>query len=259
MFNVSFSIHNLEFFLLIVVRIATMVAIAPIFGNRALPGKIKIALAVFISILVAGMYPYYDLEYSTVLGYSTLVVKEAVVGLLLGFSANFATYIISFTGKMIDIDVGFSMVQLFDPNTNESASAFGSFYGYMINLIMLATNMHYFIIRAVIDSFGLIPLGGVKVDMNYMYDSLLSFFSQYFIIGFRIVLPVFTCTLLLNVILGILAKSAPQMNMFVIGLQLKIFLGLGVLVATIAFLPTISEFIFEAMQQFVETIEKGLY
>src|SRR5574344_489955 len=138
MFNVSFSIHNLEFFLLIVVRIASMMAVAPIFGNKAVPNKIKVGFSICLSILVATMYPYYDLEYSTVLGYATLVVKEAIVGLLIGFSANFATYIISFSGKMIDIDVGFSMVQLFDPNTNESASAFGSFYAYMINLIMLA-------------------------------------------------------------------------------------------------------------------------
>ncbi len=74
------------------------------------------------------------------------------------------------------------------------------------------------------------------------------YIADYFIIGFRIILPIFSCILVINIVLGILAKVAPQMNMFVIGMQLKVFVGLFLLFVVMGFLPSVSDFLFEEMQ-----------
>jgi flagellar biosynthetic protein FliR len=251
MVTASFSIHNLEFFLLILARVASLIYAAPFFNTNGIPSKVKVGLSFFLSLIVAMNVDYYDLEYNTVFGYSVMVMKEVLVGLAIGFSANFAMYTLSFAGHIIDVDLGFSMVQLFDPLTNQNSSAFGSFYTYMVMLVMMVSNMHYFVLDALMDSFDLIPLDGAGLHMDSVYDSIIVFATQYFVIGFRIILPVFAATLLLNIVLGILAKAAPQMNMFVVGMQLKVLMGLGVLIVIVVFIPTITEFVYEGMQDMV--------
>lgn len=256
MVTASFSIHNLEFFLLILARVSALIYAAPFFNTRGVPGKVKIGLAFFLSILVSMNMDYYDLEYSTVLGYSIMVAKETMVGLALGLGANIAMYTLSFAGHIIDIDIGFSMVQLFDPLTNQESSAFGSFYTYLVMLVMLLSNLHYYVITAVIDSFDLIPLGMAAYHSEYMYDTVVGFATQYFLIGFRLILPVFAASLLLNIVLGILAKSAPQMNMFVVGMQLKVIMGLSVLMVTVVCIPLMTDMVYGGMQDMVKQILK---
>ena len=112
--------------------------------------------------------------------------------------------------------------------------------------------MHLYILKAIIDSFVLVPLGNVTFSPLF-YQGYLTFILDYMILGFRIVLPVFAALLMVNAILAVLAKAAPQMNMFVIGFQLKIFVGLAVLLLMMKFLPAISELIFEEMITMMKT------
>ena len=127
----------------------------------------------------------------------------------------------------------------------------------LVMLIMLCSNMHYFILSALSDSFQLIPLGKVTIDTGTLYDTMIQYIADYFIISVRIALPVMISIMLLNVVLGVLAKTAPQMNMFVIGIQLKIFVGFAVLLVTIGFLPNITEFIYKEMQTVVTGVLKA--
>jgi flagellar biosynthetic protein FliR len=124
-------------------------------------------------------------------------------------------------------------------------------------LMMLVTNLHHFLIQAIVDVFSVIPLGGVQISAN-MYVIMVQFLADFFIIGFRIILPVFAATLLLNVVLAILAKVAPQMNMFVVGLQLKVFVGLFILLLIIGLLPSVTEFIFGEMKSMMQLAIKAM-
>ncbi len=256
MVTASFSIHNLEFFLLILVRISTLIIAAPFFNLRGIPSIAKVGLAFFLSIIVAMNVGYYDIAYSSVLGYAVIVLKEALIGFAIGFSASLAMQTLSFAGHIIDIDIGFSMVQLFDPLTNQQSSAFGSFYTYIIMLIMMVSNLHYFVISAIMDSFTLIPLGEIGFHRDIAYDTVVSFATEYFVLGFRLILPVFAASLLLNIVLGILARTAPQMNMFVVGMQLKIVMGLGVLLVIVVCIPVMSDLVSAGMEEMVNQIIK---
>ena len=104
----------------------------------------------------------------------------------------------------------------------------------------------------------MIPLGSPKFSPK-IYDIVLDFMSDYFIIGFRIALPVFAATLLLNCVLAILAKVSPQMNMFVVGMQLKIFVGIFVILVTIFMLPDIAKFIQDEIKYVLAQLVKSMY
>jgi flagellar biosynthetic protein FliR len=187
-----------------------------------------------------------------VIGFGLLVVKEALAGLLMGFFANVCSQILAFAGHMIDMEIGFSMVQEFDPVSSTQVTITAYFYQYAVMLMMLITNMHHFIVRALVDSFQVIPVGDVFINVS-IYKAFLEFVIDYFIIGFRIALPIFAALLIVNTILAILAKVAPQMNMFVIGMQLKVLIGLMVLLFMVTMIPSIADFIFEEMVKMLKT------
>ena len=127
-----------------------------------------------------------------------------------------------------------------------SVTISSTFLNYGAMLTLISTNMHLFILKAVIDSFSIVPVNGLKVDSDIFY-LYLKYMADYMIIAFRIVLPEFAAMLIVNTLLAILVKVAPQLSMFVIGFQLKIFVGITVLVLMMLMLPGISDMIFNNM------------
>lgn len=247
----TFTLQNLEYFFLILVRISAFIFIAPFFGMTNTPGKLKVGLSVFIAILIFQTIDYKALEYNSLVEYAGIVIKEAIVGLVIGYFANICSSILNFAGHMIDVDIGFSMVQILDPVTNVQSTITGNFYSYLVMLMLIVTNFHHYLIRALVDAFTIIPVGGANFRPS-LYQAMFQFFTDYLVIGFRIILPIFAAMLLLNAVLAILAKVAPQMNMFVIGMQLKVFVGLFILFLIVGFLPSVTEFIFDEMKKMVE-------
>ncbi len=244
----SFSIQNFDFYLLILVRITGYFFTAPFFSQKNVPIRVKTGLSIFMAAILIYAVPYTAPEYNTVIGFAILIVKEALAGAIMGLFANIAYLILAFSGQIIDMEIGFSMVNEIDPTTNIQTTITANLYGYLVLLVMFITNLHHFFIRAIIDSFQLIEIGRVNLNPN-LYQLMMQFMIDYFIIGFRIVLPVFAAILIVNTLLAILAKIAPQMNMFVIGMQIKIFIGLIVLAVMMELIPGVADKIFNEMKE----------
>lgn len=259
MINYSFSIYDLEFFLLILVRVTCFVYVAPFFSMRNTPANVRIAMSFFTSLLLyQALTPTEAVTYSTLTGYTVIVLKEAVVGLLIGFAANICTTIVNFAGSIADMETGLSMVTLMDPTSRESTSITGVLYQYVLMFMMIATGMYRYLFGALADTFILVPVNGAVLRAESLMNSMLVFLTEYIIIGFRIVLPIFCSTLLLNAVLGVLAKVAPQMNMFAVGIQLKVLVGLSVLFLTASMLPGIADFVFEEMKKMIDSFVGGM-
>lgn len=259
MVNISFTLQDFEYFFLILVRMSAFIAVAPYFSMSQVPTKVKVGIAFSVSMLLWFMVPEGTIVYETVIDYAVIVLKEAVVGLLIGFAASLCNYIILFAGRIIDMDMGFAMVNVFDPVTKEQVSISGTLYNYLIMLCLLCSGMHTYVLRALIDSYQLIPINEAVFNINGLYQGMLEFLSDYVIIGFRICLPIFMSIMVLNVVLGVLAKVAPQMNMFVVGMQLKILTGLVVMFVTVYLLPSISNFIFSETKKMLVTFIENMY
>lgn len=260
MIDVSFSMYDLEYFLLILVRVSCFVFIAPFFSMNNTPARVRVALSVFVSaLLYQAVTPVEAIVYETVMDYAIIVMKEAVAGLLIGFGSNICIAILNFAGAIADMETGLSMVTLMDPNSREQVSITGILYQYAFTMMLIASGMYRYLLGALADTFVLIPVGGMVFRGERVLDTIIKFMSEYVIIGFRIVLPIFCVILLLNATLGILAKVSPQMNMFAVGIQLKILTGLSVLFLTVQLMPGAADFIFQEMQtvvvSFVEAIQ----
>lgn len=260
MVTTSFSLVIIEYFLLVLIRVATFVFVAPFFSLPNVPNRVKIGTACFMSFIVIYMVkPESVYSYETVIGYAAIVLQEAATGLLIGFGASICNHILLFAGNIIDMDIGISMAQEFNPAMNAQSTITGEMYFYGVNLLLLASGMYRYLIRALIESFTLIPIGGAVFETDYLLQGMTDYMTESFVIAFRIMLPVFATMLIMNCILGIMAKVAPQMNMFSVGIQLKILAGFAVLFLTIFLLPDIADFIFEEMKTMIVTFVKGMY
>lgn len=258
MIDYTFSLLTFEYYLLVLVRIASFVAVAPFFGLNSVPTRVKAGFSALFAILIAQVMPG-ELAYDGVIGYAVIAVKETITGLTLGMMANACTYIIGFAGHMIDMQIGLSMAQEYNPMTRTQDSITGNMYYYAIMLLLIISDLYHYIIKAAADSFTLIPVNAQLFQWEYLADGMITLIADLFIIGFRIMLPVFACCMVMNCILGIMAKVAPQMNMFAVGIQIKIFAGYAVLVVTVLLLPRAAGMIGEEIKSMLRMVVKGMY
>ena len=259
MIELDFSLIDYEYILLILVRIASFVYVAPFFGQGGVPAQTKIGLSFFVALILYNVVPHPELEYVGVIGFGVAVLKEGITGLLIGFAANICNSIVVFAGNMIDMDIGLSMAQQFNPDMSMQMTATGNLYYYLVFAFMLATNMHHYILRAVCDSFYVIPIGKAIFEWDSLVLSMTTYMVDLFVIAFRIFLPVFAVIMIMNCVLGIMAKVAPQMNMFSIGIQLKILVGYVVLLLVIFLFPSVATMVFEEVQKMVVLFIEGMY
>ncbi|MDR0963111.1 MAG: flagellar biosynthetic protein FliR [Clostridium sp.] len=259
MIEYTFSYYDLEYFLLVFVRVSMFVFIAPFFSIQNTPNSVRLGISLCLSILLYfSLTPAVSPTYQTITGYAFIVLKEAVTGALIGYGTVICTTIVSLAGTIADMETGLSMVSLLDPTNNQQSSVTGIIYQYTIILMLLATGMYRYLVGALSDTFLLIPINGAIFHMDSLFASMLQFLRDYILIGFRICLPIFCVGMLLNAILGVLAKIAPQMNMFVVGIQLKVLAGLTALAFTATMLPGAADFIFVQMKKMVVSFVESM-
>lgn len=259
MLSYTFTLDNFEYWLLILVRIASFLFIAPFFGQAGVPSRTKIGFALFVSLIMYNVAERPPFGYSGVAGYAVTVLGEGITGLLLGLAANICNSIILFAGSIIDMDIGLSMATEFNPDMKSEMTLTGNLYYYLVFLLLITSNLMGYLVRAISDSFSVIPIGHPQFHWDHLLNSMVRYMGDLFVLGFRIFLPFFTCIMILNCILGIMAKVAPQMNMFAVGMQLKIIVGYLVLFLVIYLLPNVAEIIFSEIRTVVVNFAEGMY
>jgi len=191
--------------------------------------------------------------------YGVIVIKEGITGLLIGYSASICNSIVLFSGALIDMQVGLSMAQEFNPMTQMQESITGNFYNYMVMLMMLATNMYQYVLRAICESYQLLPISQQVFQWDYLLKGITDYMSALIILGFQITLPVFACMMIVNCVLGIMAKVSPQMNMFAVGMQLKVLIGLAVMFFAVMLLSDVTSSVAQEIKRMVVYMVKGMY
>lgn len=258
MLEYGFSYADLEYFLLVLVRVASFVYVAPFFSMTNTPKNVRIGLSFFIALLLYHSVPREAVVYDSLMGYMVIVLKETMTGLLIGFAANMCGTIVAFAGHIASMEMGLSMASMLDPTTRENTTVTGVYYNYMVLLMLMISGMHRYFIKALAETYVLIPVNGAVLDHEKLLAAMLEFLSDYIIIGFRICLPIFAVMIVLNAVLGVLAKISPQLNMFAVGMQLKVLVGLSILLVTVSMLPDAANFIYDQMKHmvvvFVETM-----
>ncbi len=227
--------------------------IAPFFSMSNTPKNVRVALSFFVAFLLYQSMPRQEVVYDSLIGYTIVILKEVITGLLIGFAANLCSTIVAFAGQIASMEMGLSMASMMDPTTRENTTVTGVYYNYIILLLLMSSGMHRYFLKALAETYILIPVNGAVLNHEKLLNAMIEFLSDYIIIGFRICLPIFAVMVILNAVLGVLAKVSPQLNMFAVGMQMKVLVGLAILLVTASMLPDAANFIYDQMRRMVAT------
>ncbi len=228
-------------FILILVRISSFIMVAPFWSNNSISIRIKIGLCVLISFLSCHVVEPLSVLPENFIEILFLVFNQFLFGILLGFITHLFLYGIRTAAGVLDIIIGFGFGRILDPSLGAQSSILELFYGIFTLLILVVTNAHLLILRSVIDTFRIFPLTG-EMDISPSFaDYMIILSGEIFLIVLQIAGPVIAAIFLIDICLGIIAKTMPQMNVFIFGLPLKLGMGImGVIVCLPAFPNTIS-------------------
>lgn len=242
-------LDGIEVFLLVFVRMTGLFVIAPIFGRKNIPVYFKIGFSFMLALmLVSSLQVDGGLKYSNMFEYFLLVLKEVLVGITLGYVSYAMFTAIHLAGQLIDMKVGFGIVNVVDPLSNIQVPITSTFYFIFCMLIFLICNGHHILIRALFYSYDFIPLGSAIFE-EQIINNVIRVFGNIFIISFKISGPIVAAILISDVALGIISKTVPQLNVFMVGMPLKIILGLSVMVLTLPMFISLLENLIKGMDR----------
>jgi flagellar biosynthesis protein FliR len=226
-------ILNLNVFFLVFVRVTGLFVVAPIFGRKNMPSYYKIGFSFFIALIMMNTISVTGLEnVTTIWEYGPLVLKEFLVGVTLGYVGYIVFTGIYIAGQIIDMKIGFGVVNVVDPQSNIQVPITANFYTTITMLIFLVSRGHYLLIRALSESYSMVSIGEASFSSLLMED-ILRLFGSVFSIGFKIAIPIVAAVFVADIGLGIIAKTVPQLNIFVVGMPLKIAMGFAIIFITI--------------------------
>jgi len=226
-------LKGIDAFLLVFVRMTGLFVISPIFGRRNIPSYIKIGFSFLLALIIINIIEVPELDYyNSIYQYVFLILREFLVGLTLGYISYLIFSSIYLAGQLIDMQIGFGMVNVFDPLSNIQVPITSNFYYIMCMLSFLIMNGHHTLIRALFDSYKYVFIGAASFN-NYLMEDIIRIFGNMFIVGFKIAAPITAAMLITDVALGVISKTIPQINVFVVGMPLKIFLGVLVMLVTV--------------------------
>ncbi|RDW17821.1 flagellar biosynthetic protein FliR [Oceanobacillus chungangensis] len=240
------NLNSLPVFLLIFVRVMAFFVTMPLFSYRTIPVQYKIGFSFFLALTM-----FYTVDTSLIAideMFLLLLMKEIIVGMLIGLIAFIILSAIQVAGGLIDFQMGFAIANVMDPQTGTQSPISGQFLNITSLLFLLSIDGHHLIIDGIYNSYQFIPIDTfIPFENKSIADFVIHSFNNMFIIAFQIALPIVGCLFLVDIALGIIARTVPQLNVFVVGLPLKIIVGL---VALLIFLPlymSLAQYLFDTM------------
>jgi len=248
-------IPEFELFLLVFIRISGLFLIIPVFGVRNVPAVFRIGLALFLAYIVIGfqILPL-NVRMDTYLHIAYYAFTELLIGFVLGFIAIIAFSAISMAGQLIDTHLGFGLVHIFDPQSGMEVSLMGKFKNILAIIIFFTIDGHHSLIRILINSFDIISAGNLRIE-PIITPEIIELFVNYFILALNIAIPIIAASIIVEMVFGIIVRTVPQMNIFVLGIPIKIVIGLIALYLLIPVYVSVMEGMFgdmlETMQNFI--------
>ncbi|MHB1392447.1 MAG: flagellar biosynthetic protein FliR [Clostridia bacterium] len=243
--------------LLVFVRMSSLFVITPVFGRREMPSYLRISLAFFCSYIMVPLLGDVQVEYTNLLSFAVIAAKEFLVGIIIGYVSFLVFTALFVAGQIIDMQIGFGMVNVLDPTMNTQIPITGNFVYILTTLLFLSMDGHHILLSALFKSYSVLPINGFEFT-EAMVNNMTTIFSDVFLIGFKISIPILAAALLSEVALGILSKTVPQMNVFVVGIPLKIGIGLLTLYVMIPIFIQIMTVTFDRMYGYIYLIIRSM-
>lgn len=239
--NISL-VHVFGAALTIGIRVTGLMLFAPFFGSVAIPSRVK---AVLVIALTALLYPMLSTSIPelTISQWPMMVFGELLIGVALGVAANLVFDGVQMAGQICSIQMGYSLVNILDPQTQVESTVVATFHQTLAMLIFLRLGVHTWILRAVAHSFSYLPPSSGHFGPAFVAAAFHAAGSV-FSIGVQIAAPVLSATLLADIVLGFLGKASPQLPLMVMGPAIKSILGIAVLFCGLRYWPGLFENLF---------------
>jgi flagellar biosynthetic protein FliR len=223
--NISqITAEQVEVFIFILLRVSAVVVTIPIFGNRVVPVRVKGGLSLMIAFL---LFPFIKFHVPA-LGIFSLIcgmVGEVIIGIIMGLAGRLVFAGVQIAGQLIGFQMGFAIVNVFDPITSEQVSIIAQFQYLIAMLIFLAVDGHHVFLYAIAESYRII----FPLDFHFsaeLMQSIVEISKDIFIIAVKIGAPIVTALLMTSIGFGLIARTVPQINILIVGFPLKIAIGL---------------------------------
>ncbi len=242
---VQFILSNSSTFLFVLTRTGSIIFTAPIFGAVNVPMQVKMGLTVLVALILTPLAPYVAMP-ETTLGMTVSLAGEAMIGASIGLCMRFVFTGIEFAGQVASFQMGIGMASAYDPINSAQVTVLGKLMSIFTLLLFLSVNGHLMIIMALEKSFEIIPPYGFHFSGALM-ENIIVFSKEIFILAVKFSAPVIAILIFINVALGIMARTVPQLNMFVVGFAITIFAGFVMIALSMPVFETATQAVFERM------------
>jgi flagellar biosynthesis protein FliR len=219
------------------VRVLALFSTAPVLSHRAIPVRVKIGLALLVALILVPQVQSPPIDGAFSGAGIGLLAYNILIGALIGFTVRLVFAALELTGEIIGLQMGLSFAGYFNPASGQTQNAVGSYLSLLAVLMFVAIDGHLWLLAAIAESFRQFPVEGpVRLPQDFL--SLAKMGSGMFALGLAIALPFIAVALLVNIVLGVLARVAPQLNIFAVGFPLTIMVGLGSLFVLLPWLES---------------------
>lgn len=220
------------------VRVLALFSVAPLFSHRALPARVKLALALAIALLLAPLLPAPPVTDVMSGAGLALLAQNILIGTMLGFAVRLVFAALELTGELIGLQMGLSFAGFFNPASGQTQNAVGNFMSLLALLMFVAIDGHLMLLHALAESFRQFPLTGDAGGLPMSFEAMARSGAGIFSTALQLALPFLAVTLLTNILLGVMARIAPQLNIFAVGFPLTILVGLTTLMLMLPYIET---------------------
>jgi len=250
---VNLILGNADYFILLLFRVGGLIFSSPIFGRVNIPQMAKIGLITAITFLLFTVFPQtVPLEYTTLIGFALICVLELLLGIALAYVTNIFFSLTAFTaGQLIDMQIGFGIVNVYDIQNNTQAPMMGNVLNITFLILFFAANGHLRLVEIVYLTLERMPIGTGVLTPGIGWAAA-EVFVRSFMLGVMVALPIVASGLTLEICFGMLMRAVPQIHMFVIGIPLKMLVGLMIFASTLPVFVYFSNRIFDELYLGVE-------
>lgn len=225
---------TLQKILLILARIIAFIFLCPGLSFRSLPNMVKVVISLSLTLAVFKIVPdIYLVDNFTY--FIILIVKEIILGLAIGYIGKLVFGIFEIAGQFVDFQVGFAMANVYDKSIGKQVSNFGKIYYWISISLFFILDLHHRVLEGIMGSFKYVPITMVNMEALGL-EEIIVLFSRVFEMGFNLAIPVVTVVLLTDIILGIISRTIPQINVLMLGMPLKALVGFSITIVSISWI-----------------------
>lgn len=225
----ALPLQHFQSFLVCLARVGTLMAVLPVFSGGQVPPQVRVGFAVVLSLVIfpgaAVQIPEFEFE---VVSLALLILSEALIGLLFGFVAQFVFSAVELGGTLISYMMGFAAANIFDPQTQRQVSVIPQFQNILAILIFLSLDIHHVFLRVLAESYAILPPGQADLSMGAL-SYVIGLSSTIFVLGVKLAAPVLAVLILVLVVMGVMSRTVPQLNVFFLSFPIKIAAALVVI------------------------------